>query len=127
MWTVRWAGPASLAIIAVLYMFVNLAYFAARKAPNLLPKILTDACLSVPKQEIQGANTIAASLFFAKVFGSGSAARSLNILILLSAFGNLVSQLEYFPSIKQQQVPSSAQFPRLPYLTYLNQSRCSTC
>ncbi|KAK0122744.1 hypothetical protein ONS96_009779 [Cadophora gregata f. sp. sojae] len=74
--TVRWAGPASLAIIAVLYMFVNLAYFAA-----------------LPNQEIQGANTIAASLFFAKVFGSGSAARSLNILILLSAFGNLVSVL----------------------------------
>lgn len=45
----------------------------------------------VPKDEILGANTIAASLFFAKVFGTGSAARGLNILILLSAFGNLVS------------------------------------
>ncbi|PBP26362.1 High-affinity methionine permease [Diplocarpon rosae] len=47
----------------------------------------------VPKDEIVEGNTITASLFFAKVFGAGNAARALNILILLSAFGNLVSVL----------------------------------
>lgn len=31
--TIRWAGPASLLLIAVLYMFVNIAYFAASKLP----------------------------------------------------------------------------------------------
>ncbi|KAK2623572.1 hypothetical protein QTJ16_007126 [Diplocarpon rosae] len=45
----------------------------------------------LPKDEIVEGNTITASLFFAKVFGAGNAARALNILILLSAFGNLVS------------------------------------
>ncbi|EKD16057.1 high-affinity methionine permease [Drepanopeziza brunnea f. sp. 'multigermtubi' MB_m1] len=71
--TVKRAGPISLCLVAVLYMLCNIAYFAA-----------------IPKQEIIEGNTIAASLFFSKVFGSGSAARSFNILILLSAFGNLV-------------------------------------
>ena len=61
--------------------------------PTYLLVLFSDASQLVPKNEIVGANTIAASLFFAKVFGSGSAARSLNILILLSAFGNLVSSV----------------------------------
>ncbi|CZS89791.1 related to methionine transport protein, high affinity [Rhynchosporium graminicola] len=74
--TVRWAGPASLACVGILYMFVNIAYFAA-----------------IPKKQIMRGNTITASLFFAKVFGSDNAARLFNILILLSAFGNLVSTL----------------------------------
>ncbi|KAJ5047677.1 uncharacterized protein L3040_003497 [Drepanopeziza brunnea f. sp. 'multigermtubi'] len=74
--TVKRAGPISLCLVAVLYMLCNIAYFAA-----------------IPKQEIIEGNTIAASLFFSKVFGSGSAARSFNILILLSAFGNLVTTL----------------------------------
>ncbi|KAL3427217.1 high-affinity methionine permease [Phlyctema vagabunda] len=74
--TMKIAGPASLIAIAVLYMFVNIAYFAA-----------------VPKDEIRDSQTIAASLFFEHVFGGGGAARGLNVLIVLSAFGNLISNL----------------------------------
>jgi len=39
------------------------------------------------------ASTIAASLFFQHVFGKGGSARALNFLILLSAFGNLITNL----------------------------------
>lgn len=42
---------------------------------------------------MQTASTIAASLFFKNVFGGSGAARGLNVLILLSAFGNLISNL----------------------------------
>jgi len=47
----------------------------------------------VPKAEMETAETIAASLFFKNVFGGSGAARGLNVLILLSAFGNLISNL----------------------------------
>ncbi|OBT62580.1 hypothetical protein VE03_07376 [Pseudogymnoascus sp. 23342-1-I1] len=74
--TIRWAGAVSLAIVAVLYMLCNIAYFAA-----------------VPKQEVLESGTGVAALFFEAVFGPGNAARGLNFLVLLSSFGNLVSNL----------------------------------
>jgi hypothetical protein len=43
--------------------------------------------------ELRKGTQIAASLFFEKVFGSARAARSLNFLVMLSAFGNLVTTL----------------------------------
>ena len=48
---------------------------------------------TVPKEEIRKASTTTASLFFQHVFGEGGSARGLNFLILLSAFGNLISNL----------------------------------
>ncbi|KAK0102081.1 hypothetical protein ONS96_006045 [Cadophora gregata f. sp. sojae] len=74
--TIKWAGPLSLFIVAVLYVFVNIAYFAA-----------------VPKEGIIGSQTAAAAIFFEAVFGSGNAGRGLSFLILVSSFGNLVSNL----------------------------------
>ncbi|OBT96141.2 hypothetical protein VE01_06943 [Pseudogymnoascus verrucosus] len=74
--TIRWAGALSLAIVAVLYMLCNIAYFAA-----------------VPKQDVLESGTGVAALFFGAVFGPGNAARGLNFLVLLSSFGNLVSNL----------------------------------
>lgn len=56
-------------------MLCNVAYFAA-----------------VPKADILTAKTTTASLFFTAVFGS-QAAKGLNILVILSAFGNLVTVL----------------------------------
>jgi amino acid transporter len=56
-------------------MLCNVAYFAA-----------------VPKADILTAKTTTASLFFTAVFGS-QAAKGLNLLVILSAFGNLVTVL----------------------------------
>lgn len=55
---------------------MNVAYFAA-----------------VPKEEIKASTQIAASLFFQHVFGTSGAAKGLNFLVALSAFGNLVTVL----------------------------------
>ena len=43
--------------------------------------------------QLKASKTIAASLFFEKVFGSGGAVKALNFLIALSAFGNLIAVL----------------------------------
>ncbi|OBR04204.1 High-affinity methionine permease [Colletotrichum higginsianum IMI 349063] len=66
----------SVVVVSVLYMFCNVAYFAA-----------------VPKAEFRGAKEIAAAVFFTKVFGKGPAEQALNFLVLLSAFGNLLAVL----------------------------------
>ncbi|RYP46031.1 hypothetical protein DL768_007711 [Monosporascus sp. mg162] len=62
--------------VAVLYMLCNIAYFAA-----------------VPKQEFSESREIAAAVFFTAVFGPGAAEQVLNVLVLLSAFGNLLATL----------------------------------
>ncbi|KAJ0298397.1 hypothetical protein Brms1b_013404 [Colletotrichum noveboracense] len=66
----------SVVVVAVLYMFCNVAYVAA-----------------VPKAEFKTAKEIAAAVFFTKVFGTGPAEQALNFLVLLSAFGNLLGVL----------------------------------
>ncbi|KAH9908935.1 high-affinity methionine permease [Xylariomycetidae sp. FL2044] len=66
----------SLAIVTVLYMFCNIAYFAA-----------------VPKEEFAESSQIAAAVFFQKVFGSRGAEQALNVLVLMSSFGNLMAVL----------------------------------
>lgn len=57
-------------------MLANVAYFAA-----------------VPKEDLRSAQQIAASLFFTSVFGSSNAVRGFNLLIVLSAFGNILATL----------------------------------
>ena len=74
--SIRNSGAISLILVAVLYMLANIAYFAA-----------------VPKEELKASKQIAASLFFERVFGKGGAVKGLNLLIALSAFGNLVAVL----------------------------------
>ncbi|KAK4110176.1 hypothetical protein N656DRAFT_714456 [Canariomyces notabilis] len=69
-------GFLALAIVAILYILANIAYFSA-----------------IPKAELIQAREIAASLFFANVFGSSNAVRGLNFLIALSSFGNLIAVL----------------------------------
>ena len=66
----------SLLIVTILYLFANIAYFAA-----------------VPKAELKKSSQVAAALFFQHVFGKGKAAKGLNFLIALSAFGNLLAVL----------------------------------
>ncbi|KAH6677165.1 amino acid permease-domain-containing protein [Halenospora varia] len=74
--TIRNNSFISLFIVTVLYIFANIAYFAA-----------------VPKADLKKSTQIAASLFFQNVFGNGGAIRGLNFLIALSAFGNLLAVL----------------------------------
>ncbi|KAF6829599.1 high affinity methionine permease [Colletotrichum musicola] len=73
---IRKYGWIALGIITILYIFANIAYFAA-----------------VPNADLAAAKQIAASLFFTNVFGSGSTVRGLNFLIALSSFGNLLTVL----------------------------------
>ncbi|RFU25893.1 hypothetical protein B7463_g10429, partial [Scytalidium lignicola] len=72
--TLKKTAPASLLIVSILYIFCNIAYFAA-----------------VPKASLIQSNQLAASLFFSAVFGAASASKGLNFLIALSAFGNITS------------------------------------
>ncbi|TFL02603.1 high affinity methionine permease [Pterulicium gracile] len=73
--TLRIAGPLAIGVITVLYMLVNVAYFAA-----------------VPKEEIlTGGRTVAAA-FFRNMFGP-TAERALSVFVALSALGNILSVL----------------------------------
>ncbi|KAL8347637.1 hypothetical protein RB601_002987 [Gaeumannomyces tritici] len=71
--TLKIAAPAAIVSISIIYMLINVAYFAA-----------------VPKQEIlEGGRLVAASLF-RNVMG-GPAERVLSVFVALSAFGNVLS------------------------------------
>ncbi|PYH63248.1 high affinity methionine permease [Aspergillus vadensis CBS 113365] len=74
--TLRWSAPLALFLTAVLYILANIAYFSAAS-----------------KEEILNSNVTAASLFFEKVFGTSGASRALNVLVCLSALGNLLAVL----------------------------------
>ncbi|KAL2158694.1 hypothetical protein VTH06DRAFT_4176 [Thermothelomyces fergusii] len=67
-------GFAALIIVTVLYIFANIAWFAA-----------------IPKTELAEAKEIAAALFFTRVFGPDKGINGLNFLIALSSFGNIIA------------------------------------
>ncbi|KAJ5984598.1 amino acid transporter [Penicillium waksmanii] len=67
-------ATAALTTVYVLYMFANIAFFAA-----------------VPKDELENSDLTTASLFFSKVFGDSGAVRGLNFLIALASFGNMIA------------------------------------
>ncbi|KAK4118532.1 amino acid transporter [Parathielavia appendiculata] len=71
--TLKIAAPLAIATISVLYMLVNIAYFAA-----------------VPKAEIIEARRLVAASLFRNVFGP-AAERALSVFVALSAFGNVLS------------------------------------
>lgn len=71
--TLKIAAPLALTSVAVLYMLVNIAYFAA-----------------VPKEEILSSGRILAASFFRNVFGA-RAERAMSVFVALSAFGNVLS------------------------------------
>lgn len=71
--TLKIAAPLAIGVISVLYMFVNIAYFAA-----------------VPKADIIEARELVAAALFRNVFG-GTAERALSVFVALSAFGNILS------------------------------------
>ncbi|OLN88237.1 High-affinity methionine permease 1 [Colletotrichum chlorophyti] len=67
-------ATAALTTVYVLYMFANVAFFAA-----------------VPKEELEASGLTVAALFFRHVFGDSGAVRGLNFLIALSSFGNMIA------------------------------------
>ncbi|KAJ4365034.1 methionine permease [Neocucurbitaria cava] len=71
--TLKLAAPLALGSIAILYMFVNIAYFAA-----------------VPAEEIISSKRLVAASLFRNVFGT-KAERALSVFVALSAFGNVLS------------------------------------
>jgi amino acid transporter len=71
--TLKIAAPLAIGVISVLYMLVNIAYFAA-----------------VSKEEILEARRLVAASLFRNVFG-GAAERALSVFVALSAFGNALS------------------------------------
>ncbi|OTA98282.1 hypothetical protein M426DRAFT_17573 [Hypoxylon sp. CI-4A] len=74
--TLKKNGAVTLLIVSVLYMLCNIAYFSA-----------------VDKTEFAKAKETAAGVFFIAVFGRGRAETALNVLVLLSAFSNLLAVL----------------------------------
>ncbi|KAN0062050.1 methionine permease [Thecaphora frezii] len=71
--TMKIAGPAAIVVITVLYMLVQVAYFAA-----------------VPREEILGSTQVIAALYFRNMFGHSSE-RALSVLVALSATANVFS------------------------------------
>ncbi|KAI5207896.1 amino acid transporter [Aureobasidium subglaciale] len=72
--TIKRNASYSLIVVTILYLLANIAYFAA-----------------VPKLEIMESGTTVASLFFTHVFGHAKGVKAFNLLIALSAFGNLIA------------------------------------
>ncbi|CAG8006687.1 unnamed protein product [Penicillium salamii] len=67
-------ATTALTVVYVLYMFANVAFFAA-----------------IPQDEIKASDLTTAGLFFEKVFGNSGAVRGLNFLIALASFGNMIA------------------------------------
>lgn len=67
-------ATAALTTVYILYMFANVAFFAA-----------------VPKEQLENSKLTTAALFFTTVFGDTGAVRGLNFLIALASFGNMIA------------------------------------
>lgn len=68
---IRIAGPLSILIIAIIYMLVQVAYFAA-----------------VPKEDIAKSTQVVAAYYFQNMFGV-NARKALSVFVALSATGNV--------------------------------------
>ncbi|KAL3461993.1 amino acid permease-domain-containing protein [Aspergillus heterothallicus] len=72
--SLRIYATIALTVVYILYMFANVAFFAA-----------------ISPDELKSSSLTVASLFFSKVFGNASGIRGLNFLIALSSFGNIIA------------------------------------
>ncbi|KAF8639012.1 hypothetical protein AX17_001791 [Amanita inopinata Kibby_2008] len=71
--TIKRAAPLAMFLVTSMYLFVNVAYFAA-----------------VSKQDILNSRRIAAALFFRNLFGPATE-KVLSVLVALSVLGNLLA------------------------------------
>lgn len=69
----KFAAPVAFILLAIVYMFVNIAYFAV-----------------VPRDQIASSGTILAGLFFRYAFGE-TAEKACSVFVALSALGNVMS------------------------------------
>jgi amino acid transporter len=72
--TLAIAAPLAVGGVTILYVLVNVAYFAA-----------------IPKDDLAKSEVIVAGLFFRNVFGQSAAARSLPAFVALSNLGNVLA------------------------------------
>ncbi|EIM87629.1 high affinity methionine permease [Stereum hirsutum FP-91666 SS1] len=82
--TLKIAGPIAMASITVVYMLVNVAYFAA-----------------VSKTDILNSGRTVAALYFRNMFGA-KAEKALSVFVALSALGNVLSVLFSLGRINQE-------------------------
>ncbi|KAL0941687.1 high-affinity methionine permease [Colletotrichum truncatum] len=75
-------ATAALTTVYVLYMFANVAFFAAAGVLTMV---------AVPREQFENSGLTVASLFFTAVFGNSGAVRGLNFLIALASFGNMIA------------------------------------
>lgn len=80
----RISGPTAVIGLAIIYMFVNIAYFAV-----------------VPLETLAGSGQIVASSFFEVAFGAKSR-KALDVIVALSALGNVLSVIFSQGRIVQQ-------------------------
>ncbi|KAG8905986.1 hypothetical protein FRB99_007843 [Tulasnella sp. 403] len=73
-WKLKTSGFMAISCVCFLYMFANVAYFAA-----------------VPVEEAKASGQLIAAVFFTKIFGEYAGKKVLPALISLSAFGNVLS------------------------------------
>jgi len=71
--TIKRAAPLAMLFVTMVYMFVNIAYFAA-----------------VSKSDILGSQRIVAALFFRNLYGP-TTEKALSVFIALSVLGNLLA------------------------------------
>ncbi len=71
--TLKIAAPIAYIFVAIIYMLVNVAYFAV-----------------VPKEQFASSGTILAATFFKIAFGS-TAQKAMSVLVAISALGNVMS------------------------------------
>ncbi|KAJ7464787.1 high affinity methionine permease [Mycena galericulata] len=91
--TLKIAAPLGLGICATLYIFANIAYFAATS-----------------KAEIIKSSTTVASLFFKNVFGV-KAERALSVFVALSALGNVVTVTFVSAKVNQELAKEGIPLP----------------
>ncbi|KAL2808851.1 amino acid/polyamine transporter I [Aspergillus granulosus] len=71
--TLKIAAPLAIGSVGILYMLVNIAYFAA-----------------VPREQFLASGQIVAAAFFGNMFGA-RAEKAMSVFVALSAFGNVLS------------------------------------
>ncbi|KAK0645905.1 amino acid permease-domain-containing protein [Cercophora newfieldiana] len=84
--TLKRAAPIAIAVVTVLYVLANIAYFAA-----------------MSKKDMAESGVVVAASFFQHVMGSGLfVRRALPVFIGLSALGNVFAQSFAMPRVKQE-------------------------
>ncbi|KAF8266355.1 amino acid transporter [Lactarius quietus] len=91
--TIKIAGPLGLGITSALYIFANVAYFAASS-----------------KADIVNSGTIVASLFFESVFGT-NAQKALTVFVALSALGNILTSAYSAARVNQELAKEGIPLP----------------